>query len=134
LILNTSTTHNTPWQHNTRNTIGLERITPDHSTIWIEYNCNPIPLSLENQKLEVNLEILESNLSNWISQSNFLFVWKHKQTIYIFQRLVKAFNEGVYSVRKHLKQIHHSKHNSVGIFKGNNRLKSRNNRLFWLDS
>jgi len=28
--LNTSRTHNTPWQHNTRNTIGLERITDEN--------------------------------------------------------------------------------------------------------
>ena len=65
----------------------------------------------------MNLEILESDLSNWISQNCFLLVWKHKQTIYIFLRLVKAFNEGAYSVKKHLKQIHHSKLNSVRIFK-----------------
>ena len=65
----------------------------------------------------MNLEILESNLSNWISQKCFLLVWKHKQTIYIFQILVKVFNEGAYSIRKHLKQIHHSKLNSVRIFK-----------------
>jgi len=45
------------------------------------------------------------------------FVWKHKQTIYIFQRLVKAINEGVYSVEKHLKHIQQPKLNSVRIFK-----------------
>jgi len=45
------------------------------------------------------------------------FVWKHKQTIYIFQRLVKAFNEGAYSVGNHLKLIQPSKQNSVRIFK-----------------
>ncbi len=39
---------------------------------WKEYNCNPIPLSLENPKLDVNLENLRSNLSNWISQNCFL--------------------------------------------------------------
>ena len=47
----------------------------------------------------------------------FLLLWKHKQTIYIFQRLVKVINEGAYSIRKHLKHIHHSKLNSVRIFK-----------------
>jgi len=64
LILNTSRTHNTPWQHNNKNTEGLERITFDHSTIQKEYNCNPIPLSLENPKLDVNLENLRLNMSN----------------------------------------------------------------------
>ena len=34
-----------------------------------------------------------------------LLVWKHKQTIYIFQRLVKAINEGAYSVENNLKHI-----------------------------
>ena len=52
--------------------------------------------------------------------SCFLHIWKHKQTIYIFQRLVKAFNEWAYSVRNHLKQIHLSKLNSVRIFKETN--------------
>jgi len=37
-----------------------------------EYNCNPFPLSLENPKLDVNLENLRSNMSNWISQNCFL--------------------------------------------------------------
>jgi len=47
----------------------------------------------------------------------FLICLKNKKTIYIFQRLVKAFSEGAYSVRKQLKQIHHSKQNSDRIFK-----------------
>jgi len=64
----------------------------------------------------------------------FLFVIKHKQTIYIFQRLVKAFNRGVYSVGNHLKHTQLTKQNSVRIFKKNNRLKPRNNRLFWCDN
>jgi len=34
-----------------------------------------------------------------------LFVLKHKQTIYTFQRLVKPFNRGAYSVGNHLKHI-----------------------------
>ena len=89
---------------------------------WSQYNMNWIQLQsystlVENPKLDVNIGILESNLSNWISQNCFLHIWKHKQTIYIFQRLVKAFNEGAYSIGKHLKQIHHSKLNSVRIFK-----------------
>ena len=41
-----------------------KRITPDQSTIWKEYNCNLIPLSLENPNLDVNLENLRSNMSN----------------------------------------------------------------------
>jgi len=46
-----------------------------------------------------------------------LFVIKHKQTIYIFQRLVKAFNRGAYSVGNHLKHTQLTKHNYVRIFK-----------------
>ena len=89
---------------------------------WSQYNLNWIQLQSYStlswkSKLDVNLEILKSNLSNWISQNCFLHFWKHKQTIYIFQRLVKAINEGAYLVRKHLKQIHHSKLNFVRIFK-----------------
>jgi len=34
-----------------------------------------------------------------------LFVLKQKQIFYTFQRLVKAFNEGAYSVGNHLKNI-----------------------------
>jgi len=69
----------TPQEHttllgNTRteNTKDWERITPYQSTIWKENNCNLIPLSLENPKLDVNLENLRSNMSNWISQNCFL--------------------------------------------------------------
>ena len=40
----------------------------------------------------------------------FLFVIKHKQTIYGFQRLVKAFNRGAHSIEKHLKNIQLTKH------------------------
>jgi len=47
----------------------------------------------------------------------FLFVLKHKQTIYTFQRLVKAFNRGAYSVGNHLNHIQPSKQNFVRIFK-----------------
>jgi len=47
----------------------------------------------------------------------FLFVMKHKQTIYSFQRLVKAFNTGAYSVENHLKHTQLTKQNSVRIFK-----------------
>ena len=47
----------------------------------------------------------------------FLFVIKHKQTIYIIQRLVKSFNRGAYSVGNHLKHTQLKKHNFVRIFK-----------------
>jgi len=63
-----------------------------------------------NPKLDVNVQILKSTLSQ-LKNSNmfFLLVWKHKQTIYIFQRLVKAINEGAYSVGNHLKHIQQPK-------------------------
>ena len=51
-------------QYNYRNTEDWEK---DYTWLkynWEEYNCNPIPLSLENPKLDVNLENLRSNLSN----------------------------------------------------------------------
>jgi len=47
----------------------------------------------------------------------FLFVLKHKQTFYSFQRLEKAFNEGAYSVGNHLKHIQPPKQNFVRILK-----------------
>ena len=118
LILTTSRAHNTPWQHNTRNTEGWEEIiTLVYRTIWNQYKCNHIPL-LENPKLWCECSNLESTLSQ-LKNSNLilLLVWKHKQNIYIFQRLVKAFNEGEYSIGNHLKHIQPSKHNFVRIFK-----------------
>ena len=48
-------------------------------------------------------------LKTWdqICQTEFLktfsYFWKQKQIIYIFQRLVKTFNEGAYLDRNHLK-------------------------------
>jgi len=58
----------------------------------------------ENPKLDMNVQILESTLTQLKNSNVFLLlVWKHKQTIYIFQRLVKPINEGAYSVEKHLK-------------------------------
>ena len=72
LILNTSRTHNTPWKYNNRNTEDWEKDYTWSKYNWEEYNCNPIPLSLENPKLDVNLENVRSNMSNWISQNCFL--------------------------------------------------------------
>ena len=72
----------------------------------------------ENPKLDVNFQILESTLSQLKNSNLFLlFVWKYKQTIYIFQRLFKAINEGAYSIEKHLKHIQQPKLNSIRIFK-----------------
>ena len=72
----------------------------------------------ENPKLDVNIQNLESTLSQLKNSILFLLlVWKHKQTIYIFQRLVKAINEGAYSVENHLKHVQQPKLNSVRIFK-----------------
>ena len=64
-------------------------------------------------------------------QSYFTLTWKSKawceswkleikrlvKTFNIIQRLVKTFNKGMYSVRNHLRQIHHSKQDPVRIFK-----------------
>jgi len=73
---------------------------------------------LRKPKLKSECSKLESNLSQ-LKKSNmfFLFVIKHKQTIYSFQRLVKAFNTGAYLVEKHLKHTQLTKLNSVRIFK-----------------
>jgi len=73
---------------------------------------------LRKPKLKRECSKLESNISQ-LKNSNlfFLFVIKHKQTIYTFQRLVKAFNTGAYLVGNHLKHIQLTKHNSVRIFK-----------------
>ena len=89
----------------------------------LQYKLKSIQLQsysilFENPKLDVNVQILKSTLSQLKNSNLFLFlVWKHKQTIYIFQRLVKAINEGAYSVGNHLKHIQQPKQNSVRIFK-----------------
>ena len=73
---------------------------------------------LENPKLWCECSNLESTLSQLKKSNLFLFlVWKHKQTIYISQRLVKAFSEGAYLVGNHLKHIQPPKQNFVRIFK-----------------
>ena len=75
-------------------------------------------LSWENPKLDVNVQNLKAIfLITKKSNLFFLFVLKHKQTIYTFQRLVKAFNRGAYSVGNHLKHTQPPKQNFVRIFK-----------------
>jgi len=71
---------------------------------------------LENPKLLCECSNLELTLSPLKNSNLFFFFLKHKQTIYIFQRLVKAFNEGAYSDGNHLKHIQPSNQNSVRIF------------------
>jgi len=66
----------------------------------------------------VNVQNLKSIFLTTENSNLFLlFVLKYKQTIYTFQRLVKAFNRGAYSVGNHLKHIQPPKQNSVRIFK-----------------
>jgi len=64
----------------------------------------------------------------------FLFVTKGEQTIYSFQRIVKAFKTGAHSVTKTFKA--QSTHKTIFCYdlKTNNRLNVRINRLFWFDS
>ena len=82
-----------------------ERITLVYRTIWNQYKCNPIPLSLE--KTQSWMWMFKTWKQSFTTKKNsnlfFLFIIKHKQTIYSFQRLVKAFNRGAYSVENHLK-------------------------------
>jgi len=67
-------------------------------------------------------------------KSQFMFVTKVEQTIYSFQRLVKAFKIGAHSVIKSFK----AQSTLITVFcydlKTNNRLNVRINRLFWFDS
>ena len=67
-------------------------------------------------------------------KSQFLFVTKAEQTLYSFQRMVKAFKIGAHSVIKSFKA--QSKHKTVFCYgpKTNNWLNARINRLFWFDS
>ena len=106
--------------------------------ILSQYNLNWIQFQsystlFENPKLDVNLEILESNLSNWISQNLFLLIWKHKQIIYIFQRLVKAINEGAYSVGKHLSRFIIQNSILLGFSKKQS-VETTKQPIVWLDS
>jgi len=67
-------------------------------------------------------------------KSQLLFNTKDKQTIYCFQRMVKAFKTGAYTVTKTFKAD--STHKSVFCYdlKTNNWLNVRINWLFWFDS
>jgi len=67
-------------------------------------------------------------------KSQFLFVTRSEQTLYSFQRLVKAFKTVTHSVTKSFKA--QSTHKTVFCYdlKTNNRLNVRINRLFWFDS
>jgi len=67
-------------------------------------------------------------------KTQFLFVTKDEQTISFFQRMVKAFKTGAYTVIKSFKA--QSTHKTVFCYdlKRNNRLNVQINRLFWFDS
>ena len=97
LILTTSRAHNTPWQQhqNLQNVQNELHLFTEQS----EINTYVIHPLLRKPKAECECSKLESNLSQ-LKNSNmfFLFVIKHKQAIYSFQRLVKAFNRGAYLV------------------------------------
>jgi len=67
-------------------------------------------------------------------KSQFLFVTKSEQTLYSFQRLVKAFKTGAHSVTKSFKTQSKLKTAFCYGLKTNNRLNVRINRLFWFDS
>jgi len=113
-----SRAHNTPWLQHQK----LQRIQNilHLFTEQTEINTDVILFHslLRKPKLKSECSKLESNLSQ-LKNSNlfFLFVIKHKQTIYNFQRLVKPFNTGAYSVENYLKHTQLTKHNSVRIFK-----------------
>ena len=67
-------------------------------------------------------------------KSQLLFVTKDEQTLYSFQRMVKAFKTGAYTVTKSFKA--QSTHKTIFCYdlKSNNRLNVRINRLFSFDS
>jgi len=117
LILIPSKAHNTLWQHNQK----YRRLRRDYTCL--QNNLKSVQMQsystlLENPKLWCEYSNLESTLSQLKNSNLFFFsVWQDKQIIYIFQRLVKAFNEGAYSVGNHLKHIQPSKQNSIRIFK-----------------
>jgi len=67
-------------------------------------------------------------------KSQFLFVTKSKQTLYTFQRLVKAFKTGAHLVTKSFKAQSTPKTVFCYDLKTNNRLNVRINRLFWFDN
>ena len=118
LIFTTSRAHNTPWkQHQNLQSIQNKLHLFTEQT---KINTNVILFHslLRKPKLNVNVHKLERNLSQ-LKNSNlfFLFVIKHKQTIYSFQRLVKPFNTEAYSVENHLKHTLLTKQNFVRIFK-----------------
>jgi len=104
--------------------------------IWNQYKWKSYS-TLSWSKQSLTLE----NQNQWKNQicfsmikSQFLFVTKSEQTLYSFQRLVKAFKTRVHSVIKTFKV--QSKHKTVFCygFKTNNRLNVWINQLFWFDS
>jgi len=88
----------------------------------------------ENPKLVVNVQILESTMTQLKKSKLFLLlVSKYKQIIYIFQRLVKAINKGAYSVEKHLKHIQHSNRIMLGFLKKQS-VETTKQPIIWFDS
>jgi len=67
-------------------------------------------------------------------KSQLLFVTKAEQTLYSFQRLVKAFKTGAHSIIKSFKASSTLKTVFCYGLKTNNRLNVRINRLFWFHS
>jgi len=118
LILTTSRAQNTSWlQHQKLHRIKkelhlfTEQTDINTDVILFHYLLKKPKLKSECSKLESNLLQLKN------SKLFFLFVITHKQTIYSFQRLVKAFNTGAYLVENHLKHTQLTKQNSIRIFK-----------------
>ena len=90
-----------------------------------------------SKQSQSNLQLFEKQ-NQWRTQicfsmikTQFLFVTKSEQTIYCFQRQIKAFKTGAYSVIKSFKAAQNS---FCYGSKTNNRLNARINRLFWFDS
>ena len=118
LILTTSRAHNTIWQQHQN----LQSIQNELHLFTEQYEINTYVIIfhslLRKSKVECECSKLESNLSQLKNSNLFsLFVIKHKQTIYSFQWLVKAFNRGAYSVGNHLKHTQLTKQNYVRIFR-----------------
>jgi len=122
LILTTSRAHNTHWLKTPEFTKYSERITLVIELTEINTDVILFHSLLRKPKLNSECSNLERNLSQ-IEKLKFvflflsLFVIKHKQTIYSFQRLVKAFKTGTHSVRKSFKAHSTNKTDCVKIFK-----------------
>jgi len=108
LILTTSRAHSTSWPITpefTQSTEGLHLLQKDLKSIQMKILFHSLLIkAISKPSLTLERKISEKLKSIFLLiKSLSLFVTKDEQTLYSFQRLVKAFKKGVHSVTKSFK-------------------------------